>query len=68
MTTATYLTVGEAARELGVLEAQLRSVLARNPDLPRVRVGRMQAVAPDDLPAIRAALLRAGVLTAALEG
>src|SRR5262245_39448873 len=57
-----FWTTGEAARELRVLEFQLRETLKRHPELRWAWVGRSRAIDPDDLPAIRAALVVEGYL------
>jgi hypothetical protein len=62
MTIPAYLTVGQAARELQVLECQVRAVLRRDPTFPRIHVGRTSGIDPEDLLRLRAALLDAGYL------
>jgi hypothetical protein len=61
MLTASYLSTGEAARELGVLEAQLRRIARKQADLPRVRLGRTVGIDPAQLDAWRQALVSAGL-------
>jgi hypothetical protein len=58
---ARFLTVAEAARELGVLEYHARRALASDPDIPVIRLGRTRGLADAQLPRLRAALAAAGV-------
>jgi hypothetical protein len=59
-----FIGVGEAARQLGCLESQLRRALRNNPDLIAAHRGRDRLIAPDDLPRIRQALETAGAFKA----
>jgi hypothetical protein len=66
MVTANYLSYGQAARNLGVMESQLRAIARRRPELPRIQVGRVAGIAPEAMEAWRAALIEAGFLPRAV--
>jgi hypothetical protein len=53
----TLLTVGEIAQRVGCFESKARSTLGRVPGVV-VKVGRLNCVAVEDPPAVRAALER----------
>ncbi|MFO0821632.1 MAG: hypothetical protein U0792_00570 [Gemmataceae bacterium] len=58
-----YLSLGEVAREVRVLETPLRRLCTRHPDkIPHGRAGRARIFRREDLPAIRAACIEAGLL------
>lgn len=62
------LTVGEVALRLGVLEAKVRALFRRGllPEPPRI--GTYRAIGEDQLPAVKAALVKAVYLAPAETG
>jgi DNA-binding transcriptional MerR regulator len=63
MVTSKVLTIGDAARRLGVPHWKVRRLFERGLLAPAMRVGAYRVVAESDLPRIATALIRAGYLS-----
>jgi hypothetical protein len=57
------ITIGRLAVRLGVMEQRFRRFASKRPDLvPQGRVGTMRVFREEDIPAIREACVKAGLI------